>query len=265
MAKRGKVLRDPHFGPGLLMVEGKQYPFLMEGVWRSAVPAKPGLVVNVDFDTSGNLNGITAVPQSELDQEQAAMTQAGARNRVSDGKARIGSVARGIATAAIVVCWFFLTAVSIHLPFFGNLDLSFWQVLGYLNTGGSLQLLELPGNPDPGGFGFLAIVVLAGPFLYYVWKDRHALLGGILPLSFMMLVAYRVGASIHAVYAQPPALYPALPTDPGYGVFNALSLGLGTYVSTSLAIYLAVVSTKQFMGSSRLREEPVCSSQKLAA
>ena len=45
MAKRGKVLRDPHLGPGLLMVEGKQYPFL-EGSWRSDVPAKPGLVVS---------------------------------------------------------------------------------------------------------------------------------------------------------------------------------------------------------------------------
>ena len=265
MAKRGKVLRDPHFGPGLLMVEGKQYPFLMEGLWRSEVPAKPGLAVNVDFDTSGKLNGITAVPQSELDQERAALAQAGGRSRVFDRKAGVGSVARVVATGAIVACWFFLTAVSIHPPFFGNLDLSFWQVLGYLNTGSSLQLLELPGNPDSGVFGFLAILVLTGPFLHYLWKDQRALLGGILPLSFMTLVAYRVGAVIHAVSAQLPALYPGPEADLRYGVFNALSVGLGTYVSASLAIYLAVVSTKQFLGSSRLRERPVCSSQKVAA
>lgn len=65
MSKRGRVLRDPHMGPGLLIVEGKQYPFLMEGLWRSEVPAKPGLVVNVDFDAQGNLLGINAVPQSQ--------------------------------------------------------------------------------------------------------------------------------------------------------------------------------------------------------
>src|SRR5215510_15180297 len=70
MAKRGKVLRDPHLGPGLLMVEGRHYLF-PEELWSSDVPAKPGLAVNVDFDSRGNLNAITAVPYAELDQERA--------------------------------------------------------------------------------------------------------------------------------------------------------------------------------------------------
>src|ERR1041384_7464172 len=70
MPKRGKVLRDPYGGPGLLMVEGKQYPFLMERQWRSDVPAKPGLMVDVDFDTKGNLHSITAISEHRLCTEQ---------------------------------------------------------------------------------------------------------------------------------------------------------------------------------------------------
>ena len=43
MAKRGKVLRDPNAGPGLMIVEGQQHAFFLEGFWQSEVPPKPGL------------------------------------------------------------------------------------------------------------------------------------------------------------------------------------------------------------------------------
>src|SRR5512147_1427874 len=64
MTKRGKVLRDPTAGPGLLMVEGQQYLFALEPVWKSDVPPKPGLVVDVDLDGSGKIQAITVVPES---------------------------------------------------------------------------------------------------------------------------------------------------------------------------------------------------------
>ena len=63
MAKRGRVLREPYAGPGLVMVEGRQYP-LVQDLWRSEVRARPGLAVNVDFDPNGNLRSITAIPES---------------------------------------------------------------------------------------------------------------------------------------------------------------------------------------------------------
>jgi hypothetical protein len=70
MRKRGKVLRDPHAGPGLLMVEGRQYQFLLESVWKSEGPPKPGLAVEVDFGQSGQILAISVVPESQLAQEQ---------------------------------------------------------------------------------------------------------------------------------------------------------------------------------------------------
>ena len=263
MPKRGKVLRDPHFGPGLLMVEGKQYPFRMEGVWRSDIPAKPGLAVNVEFDRQGNPLVIAPVPQSKLDQEEAELAQSHSRLRLQ----RWGSTAlvRLCLVAMLALSWFFLTAVSIHLPVVGKADLTFWQVLGYLNTGDSLQLLEVSGAPDSGALGFLVILVLAGSVLSSFWKDRRALLGGILPLSFMLLVAYRIDVSIRSLALQMNGPYAVLQTDPRYGIANVFSLGLGTYISGSLAVYLAVLSARQWMKSRQVREEPTPCSQRLAA
>lgn len=69
--KRGKILRDPRAGPGLLMIEGRQYWFSMEGVWKSEVPPKPGLAVDVKLDRAGQILAITAVSESQLAKEQA--------------------------------------------------------------------------------------------------------------------------------------------------------------------------------------------------
>ena len=77
MKKRGKVLRDTTLGPGLLMVEGQQYRFSLEHVWKSEVPPKPGMAVDVEVDTKGVVHSINVVPGSQLAQEQAETTQVG--------------------------------------------------------------------------------------------------------------------------------------------------------------------------------------------
>ena len=71
MQKRGKILRDPCTGPGLLMIEGQQYWFHRDGVWKSEVPPKPGLAVDVKFDQAGQILAITAVSESPLAVGQA--------------------------------------------------------------------------------------------------------------------------------------------------------------------------------------------------
>ena len=71
MKKRGKVLRDPRTGPGLLMIEGRQYWFSLEGVWKSEITPKPGLAVDVKLDQAGQILAINAVSESQLAEEQA--------------------------------------------------------------------------------------------------------------------------------------------------------------------------------------------------
>jgi hypothetical protein len=71
MKKRGKILRDSPTGPGLLMIEGRQYWFCREGVWNSEVPPKPGLTVDVKLGHAGQILAITAVSESQLAEELA--------------------------------------------------------------------------------------------------------------------------------------------------------------------------------------------------
>lgn len=80
MNKRGKVLRDPRAGPGLLMVEGRQYQFWLNETWKSDVPPKPGLPVDVNFNARGQIQLISAVSAAQLDPEKGPAQQKGTRN-----------------------------------------------------------------------------------------------------------------------------------------------------------------------------------------
>jgi hypothetical protein len=74
MKMRGKVLRAPSSGPGLLIVEGQQYRFSLDGVWKSEIPPKPGLDVEVDLDHKLQVLAITVLPDSQLGKERAEVS-----------------------------------------------------------------------------------------------------------------------------------------------------------------------------------------------
>jgi hypothetical protein len=59
--KRGKVLREPGAGPGLMMVEGQQFPFSLTDLWQSPQPPKIGMSVDAEFDRDGKLVAIRAL------------------------------------------------------------------------------------------------------------------------------------------------------------------------------------------------------------
>jgi hypothetical protein len=60
MQKRGNILRAPRGGPGLLMIEGRQFAFSLDGVWKSKFPPKPGLLVEVELDSESRITAIAA-------------------------------------------------------------------------------------------------------------------------------------------------------------------------------------------------------------
>jgi hypothetical protein len=72
MNKRGKILRDPRTGPGLLIIEGRQYWFGLDGVWKSDLPAAQGLAVNVSFDRTGKILAITAAADFHIAEGRAS-------------------------------------------------------------------------------------------------------------------------------------------------------------------------------------------------
>ena len=78
MTKRGKILRDTSAGNGLIVVDGQQYSFTLEGTWKSEVPPTVGTAVDVEFNDAGQVASLRAVPESQLtkEQAQAALTAA---------------------------------------------------------------------------------------------------------------------------------------------------------------------------------------------
>ena len=261
MAKRGKVLREPYAGPGLLMVEGRQYPLAQE-LWRSEVRAKPGLAVNVDFDPNGNLRSITAVPESQMKGEQEHVVAGGlgiGTLAQEDATLGIALLVQFSAAMLLLVAWCSLTAVSIHLPFSGSVELTFWQVLGYLNAGGLRQISEIGATPDAGVLGFAAILVLAGPLVHFFSADRRAALGGFLPLGFILGIAYRAYSNVRG------SAYDPVQTRFPREIFSGVSIGFGTYVFVSLAIYMAVLSARKFMAARAAGRNGIGRSQEVSA
>jgi hypothetical protein len=253
MSKRGKILRDTNSGPGLVNVDGQQHQFTLEGTWKSAVPPKPDMAVDVEFAADGSVSSITAVPESQIAKEQAELVMAAARDK-SKAVATAAIAKFGlptlVATGLLIIGWFFLTAASIQSPL-GNLNYTFWQVLGYVNAGGAMQtIMDGRGNPSTGLYGFLAIVALAGPFLHYFWKDKRAVLGGMLPLLFMLLIALMARNEIGNVGgADTTGVPPEMLKQMRDEAMKAVSVGLGAYLSLLVGLYFAAVSLKNFLVS----------------
>ena len=173
MTKRGKILKDASSGPGLVWVDGQQYPFGMGPIWKSGVPAAAGMTVEVEFAADGGVAGITQVTESQIAKEQAEAVMNAARQK---GGAVLSSAVASfglpllVATGLLIVSWFFLSAVSVDSPL-GKVSFTFWQVLGLVNAGNAWSVIMQGGSGSSTGiYGFFCIVALAGPFLRFVWK-----------------------------------------------------------------------------------------------
>src|SRR5260370_39892956 len=59
--KRGKVLREPGAGPGLMIIDGQQFPFSLTDLWQSAQPPKIGMIVQAACNREGKLVAIRAI------------------------------------------------------------------------------------------------------------------------------------------------------------------------------------------------------------
>ena len=237
MKRRGKVLRDTTTGRGLLMVEGQQYRFSRTEEWKSECAPSSGQVVDVELDSQGKVCGVTVVPDSQLAMEyvetQAASKHATGRNLASTVIARIGLPSLA-AAGLLAATWFFLTSASVQVPFPGRLEFTFWQMLGFLNSGKFSEILDGTGGPSSGLYGVLAIVALAGPLARLVWKDRRALFGGFLPLLFIVAVGIAIQANLHG----------GIRDQSHIGTLKALSPGLGAYLSILISLYLAFASAR---------------------
>jgi hypothetical protein len=253
MIQRGRVLRDTQSGPGLLSVNGKQHTFTLEQNWRSEMPPRSGMVVELSFDSEGLLDGVQTVPESILAREQAAASlseaQHASRKLASRLVARFGWPTL-LSELLLVLGWFLFPFLSIHTGFF-NHSATLWQALSYLSAGNPLA--DLSGNIRGSGSGsglyeLLCVIALAGPLLPYLWKDRRAVFGNLFPLIFMVgLIAVAVLSVHDAMPAGSDRFSREIASTALDSLLQTLSVGLGAYLSVATSVYLAFVGARRYL------------------
>lgn len=269
MKKRGKVLRGASDGAGLLIIDGQQYPFSIEGMWKSEVLPNAGTAVEVEFDQDGKIHAVRAISESQLAREQTENALAIAKQTGSALAAK--AVAKFglptlLAAGLLIIAWLFLAAVSVQTPL-GKLDFTFWQILGFLNSSNSFEaMMQGRGQSSAGFYGFLALISIAAPFLRYLWKDKRAALAGLLPLLFMLTVGLMMRSNLENSFGSDvPAAFSAAMKQMRDEALAAVSLGLGTYLSGLVSLHFAVVALKEFRSTKTTGKQENETAQRAAA
>jgi hypothetical protein len=273
MIKRGRIQRDTAVGDGLVFVEGNQYSFRLEGHWKSELPPKVGMQVSAELGDDGQLIALYAISGQAVAAEKATQALSAAQGAAQEAaKAFVSSIqaqgfpdaAKGYAQkigyvtigayVAVLLGWFFLPFVSARIPMMGKMSVTFYEGLKFLNADGLQGMAVLSGGGSAGVYGLLVFCALAGVFASVFWKDRKALLGPALPLTYMLLL-FIIG------YAKASSALDTAQGASGFGetannpqvrqmmekatqaakkeVMDAISIGLGAYLSVFGAIVLA--------------------------
>ncbi|HKS96584.1 MAG TPA: hypothetical protein VJV74_10705 [Terriglobia bacterium] len=242
MKTRGKVLRPPNGQPGLLIIDGQQYRFSLDGMWKDAIFPKPGLTVEVEMNQGLEIIAITAVADSTPPPERAEARLQKRSGIPSNPLARIGArdlIALGLLAAG----WFMLTTIAVAPPGEGPVNLTFWQVLRLVNSRNPLDWMVRGSLPSAGLYGLLTLLALGGTLVHHFCRQRIAALGGAAPLLLMMVVSTTARSDFQSAfraYGDVGKLAQAETTQ-------AVSLGLGAYLSGLMSLYFAVVAVREFL------------------
>ena len=272
---RGKVLKVPDATPGLLFVNGQQKVFQIDGVWRSmSVAPAPNQTVDVELDEGGAVLSIRPVSDSDLAKEELMRAQRIAQEKskalAATAVAKVGKPVL-IATALLLIGWFFLDYFSLSIPFFGmgiKVHPTFWQSVGYIRAATDAMenplaaIAQASREYSTGIYGVLAVLCLAGPLLPLIWKDKRAFLGALLPLLFTLFFAiqcYRVVGAAEEMFhstlsmtgyspAQVAAAQAAAAAQAKeYARQVDFEFGFGFYLSGGAILFLAVAGARKYL------------------
>ncbi len=201
---RGTLIKVPDSEPGIIVVNGEQKSFTLQGVWKSPVAPALNMAVELEFDSSGAVASVVAVDSQQFNcerfnqisgvaQEHGKDALKLAREKIGALADRMGKVTLG-ASVLVWIAWFFLPAAAIAGGMTTALSFTFWNLLGTdfdnpisaLVEGGSHGILAL--------LGLLAIVApFVAPYLRAVWaRYLNAAPFGYLILGFAV-IAYQTG------------------------------------------------------------------------
>ncbi|CAJ0816179.1 hypothetical protein [Ralstonia flaminis] len=254
MKQRGTILRDTRTGPGLVIVDGRQHPFTLEGIWRSGEAPAVNMTVDAQFNEVGTLIALFAVPEAQLAREKADEAMVAVKARGSQLVARMG-MGTLVGTGLLATAWFALNTVSVQLTPGMKIGMSLWKLLGVLNTSGD-AMAALSGNGGSTGmYGVLAIAALAGPAASYFVRDARAQLANCLPLLFLLGIGMAFYAGISSSLSQTQSAAMAFGGNAAADMVGAMtreamrafSIGVGGYLGCAVSLYFAATGVLKFL------------------
>jgi hypothetical protein len=242
---RGTIIKVPDNNPGLLFANGQQRSFTLEGVWNSAVAPAANMTVEVQFDSSGAIAGVSVVDAQQLSQERLSQMsqEVGEQGRQAAELAKqgIGALASRMGKLALVagvamwIGWFYLPVASLELGFFGSHSFTFWELLG-VDLSNPLNMM----NGSHGLFSFLGIAAIAAPFIAPFLKHPRANLLNAMPLAYLAAALAKLGSDSSQLFGKS-----GMGSKDMKEIMDVVTIGAGAYVITAAGILLALYVFKR--------------------
>jgi hypothetical protein len=162
-----------------------------------------------------------------------------------------------IALVALLFGWFFLAAVSIDI-FGERQSATFYDYLRILNNPQNGLVALEGGRTGTGWYGLLALGALLAPLLPHVVKSRRLRLAYCAPAAFMVLAGVMGWWKMRSATSQATnaagsfgggelqQMASGMARELVNEIWNAISIGLGAYLSAAAAIYLVAVGIRRY-------------------
>lgn len=248
---RGTIIKVPDANPGLVMVDGQQLAFVLEGRWKSPVAPTANMVVEVDRNEAGVIAAITVVDSQQLAKEKidqlSGLAQQHGKEAAAIARQGVGALAMRmgtptlIAAVAIWIAWFFLPAASIDFLFVSR-SFTFWQILG-LNGANFAD----PSGNSHGLFSLLGVLAIAMPFAVPFISHPRAKLFNAAPLAYLVLailgLLWRINSASTGAGGN-SEIARGMAREIASAALDAISIGSGTYLLIAATGFLAYQAYK---------------------
>ena len=261
---RGKILRDTNAGTGIIFVDGEQKTFTLETHWKSGTSPKVGAVVDVEQDVEGNTLSVTLVDEGVLAKEQAqkALKFATENSKQYFGLliVRVGAPTL-ISIGLLAFSWIFLATFNVRISNAVSESITFYDVLKLVNAGGSLDGLGALAHSGVGFYGLLMFLIILAPLAPHFHGNKYLKLSYCAPLAYMLaigsIVYFSITKQISAAQGMADGIFgkktnamtEQIVSEMISMTLKAISMGLGFYISSAIAVYLAAIGVKKFLAS----------------
>ena len=264
ITNRGRILRDTNNGIGLISLGGKQVPFTLETNWRGEIAPVVQMTVDVVLDDAGNVVSVAPVSDKEVAQEKLKEMSGNLSRQLQDQIPMVKVYAGMIGTPTLIavsllfIGWVWLSMATVRISEGLTQGATMFDLLRLINTGGSLQSFGGSSSGSSGIYGFVCVIAMLAPLAPALIRHRYISLAYFAPLFFLIVLSFASYMKMRSFAddarqslgglvgsAQMANMANAMMDQ----ILAAVSVGAGAYISSTVALYLAVQGGIKFLAN----------------